>query len=822
MTSINIDYFDLLSNELVAGIVNYLDLVSLYRLASVSHRLQAFKQISNEQWRQYYAQRWFAEDKELAIYELNNWQSLYYQRVQIERDYLIWFGTTTTSSTVSGQDQAQDRNDEPDEHTRPKINQFDHNEDSGVSLTANSDPCRILLSSNFQPAPLLLKNCCITIDQSLNEESVKNDAKKNVFSSRFEIVVTAIAKCATQDINALKNLEFIKGFLSVANLHVEEYKEHLKRPFGLLGLLAKYLDLTTPPDVLPIIVNILWIIASGEYGINEDFFVGLDLVPKLVNIVTKAADAELKHACLSVLTWFNPEKPENQQALVNPSFMKILLDRLEEEHRTIGEDLQWLLRLISIGAIFNLSVIKQHRTATRLMQLSREYADDPMRVSHLFGAVRDLCIDSDEFSLEVLQDDTAVDYVMSCVKVSKDRNIRKAAKRAVGLLDVLVETEAGAEQLFERDAVKFLLPFMEDPTNTHLFGDIYGTLRTLIRYANDNGFGEEIFAQLLEHKEALLDRGYESGLAKMREDCDNFWMTFSCATAPPRDVSTKLVDRALPSILNETKLNIKKDAGLLLANLAEIDLEAFAGKDLTEVFNYMIEYFINFDAAKELAELVRLEQEQDGKKPTLNIVAENEAEEEVTEQGEEDEENEENEEDEEEEDEENEFSGSPWPLNLLAQIIRVDNLKPLAIQNERLMNKLFSLCDDDSYDFETHFLVMYYFSHLVQVPGWDSSTALKYMEEFAIEANYDVEWNFAFAKIEPYAHLLRKDNPTPMVIFGSWFLAHMSTTEPGRQILQKELAPEVLKWMKVYPHPRVEYNMDHFAKNMKKKARRNK
>jgi hypothetical protein len=99
-------------------------------------------------------------------------------------------------------------------------------------------------------------------------------------------------------------------------------------------------------------------------------------------------------------------------------------------------------------------------------------------------------------------------------------------------------------------------------------------------------------------------------------------------------------------------------------------VEAFAGKDLTEVFNYMVEYFINFDAAKELAELVRLEQEQDGKKPILNIVAENEAKEEVTEQGEEDEENEENEEDE-EEDEENEFSGSPWPLNLLAQIIRI-------------------------------------------------------------------------------------------------------------------------------------------------------
>lgn len=38
---------------------------------------------------------------------------------------------------------------------------------------------------------------------------------------------------------------------------------------------------------------------------------------------------------------------------------------------------------------------------------------------------------------------------------------------------------------------------------------------------------------------------------------------------------------------------------------------AFAGKDLTELFNYMAEYLINFDAEKERVELLRLEKEQE-------------------------------------------------------------------------------------------------------------------------------------------------------------------------------------------------------------------
>jgi hypothetical protein len=43
------------------------------------------------------------------------------------------------------------------------------------------------------------------------------------------------------------------------------------------------------------------------------------------------------------------------------------------------------------------------------------------------------------------------------------------------------------------------------------------------------------------------------------------------ATAPPRDVSIKLIHRALPIVPSETTLKVKKDAVLLLANIAEVD-----------------------------------------------------------------------------------------------------------------------------------------------------------------------------------------------------------------------------------------------------------
>jgi hypothetical protein len=127
----------------------------------------------------------------------------------------------------------------------------------------------------------------------------------------------------------------------------------------------------------------------------------------------------------------------------------------------------------------------------------------------------------------------------------------------------------------------------------------------------------------------------------------------------------------------------------MLTDIFFLIVEAFAGKDLTELFNYMVEYFINFDAEVERAELLRLEKEQE-KEAQLKVggVAAAEIPESATEATNADQEEGEEVSDsmdidnQEEEDsmliDEEDPAGKtdrvtdcPWPLNLLAFLIRL-------------------------------------------------------------------------------------------------------------------------------------------------------
>lgn len=113
----------------------------------------------------------------------------------------------------------------------------------------------------------------------------------------------------------------------------------------------------------------------------------------------------------------------------------------------------------------------------------------------------------------------------------------------------------------------------------------------------------------------------------------------------------------------------------LIFNFRFID-EALVGKDLIELFNYLAEYLINFDGSKEAAELSRLEQEQDGKRALISAAEEETEKTQHVPEEEEGEEFEESEEDEEIEDEDDDKTQSecPWPLNVLAQIVRIGRL----------------------------------------------------------------------------------------------------------------------------------------------------
>eukprot|EP00029_Vermamoeba_vermiformis_P005337 TRINITY_DN1829_c0_g1_i2.p1 TRINITY_DN1829_c0_g1~~TRINITY_DN1829_c0_g1_i2.p1 ORF type:complete len:803 (-),score=143.99 TRINITY_DN1829_c0_g1_i2:68-2476(-) len=800
MATADINYFDILSNEIIAGVVSLLDLDSLFRLARTSKQLSAFKEISNEQWRRYYAQRWLVEDKELALYSNHNWQKQYQDRLKSESDYLLWLkNAAATQSELFGLT-GEDKLDAREPRAYRKVPKTDNTTEEGIYYEARVDPWAVLLRANSENPPqtptLEIKAALRQIAKFFYEPFTVEDTKREMMSGRFDIVVTTISKYAAEDINILKEVKLFRSYFA------DENKDRRTRPIGLLGLLAKYLDLTLPSDVLLAVLTSLWEIASSKL-LDDEFFVGLEIIQKVSNILLKSTDPQVKHTCVFVITWFDPAKPENKKFLVNGPLMRYFIDRLADES---AEDLRWVLQLVHTFGVSNSHIVDETRVIHKIMDLARDkFRDNNTTLSYLLNTASDLCLtESTECCIELAQDEAALEYIFSLLRDSQDEGVRKVTERALNLIDTIARNGVGAERLIEMNALDKLLPFIEDPTNTHLFRDLYYAIKYITAYGARNGFGDEIFPKLLEHKDALLTHGYNSPLEATQSACDEFWMTFSCAVNPPRDVSIKLIDRAMPLVVDEkTKLATRIDAAILLANLVEIDIALFENKQLTPLFNYLAEYLINFDAEKEDAELRKQRKE-------IEKVVEAE---EVEDEGPlEDQDSDESEDD--------EAAECPWPLNLLAQIVRFDYLKDLAIQNERLIEKLFSMHDDDTLEYEGHFLAMYVFSLLIHKPGWDSARALECIEDFAIEAAYDVEWNFVFALLAPYAHLLKKDNPTPLVIFGSWFLAHMSTTEAGRQVLKKELDPEVLKWMKTYPHARVEYNMTHFNRNMQKKSRR--
>ncbi len=45
--------------------------------------------------------------------------------------------------------------------------------------------------------------------------------------------------------------------------------------------------------------------------IEEEFFVGLEIIPKTINILLKSTDDEIKRNCMFILTWFSPTSKSN-------------------------------------------------------------------------------------------------------------------------------------------------------------------------------------------------------------------------------------------------------------------------------------------------------------------------------------------------------------------------------------------------------------------------------------------------------------------------------------------------------------------------------
>jgi hypothetical protein len=289
----------------------------------------------------------------------------------------------------------------------------------------------------------------------------------------------------------------------------------------------------------------------------------------------------------------------------------------------------------------------------------------------------------------------------------------------------------------------------------------------------------------------------------------------------------------------EKRLDFKRDIVMLLANIVEVDKLAFEGLNLTNLYKFLSDNLVTHDSEKEKVEMMKLELEKMNEQAALrrnNELFGEDSSNLMTDVGPTEispvevsnadvdmkdvsDQKQQKDDDEDSEEQDIEDTDMPWPLSLLAYLMQFEELRQLAIKDTKLLNKMLSLHRDKQQRVESQFLVVFFWTNLVNIPGWDTAEVFDCIEEFAMQAMWNMRWSFMFSYVEPYMHLFNKDNPAPLVILASWFLAHMSTTEPGRKGIQK-LDPAAIKWMDSYQHSRVEFNMTQFHKNMQKRSRK--
>lgn len=64
----DVNYFNILSNEVTSSIISFLDATSFFQFCRCSQALFEFNNITNEHWRIFYSIQWCVDDGELAVY----------------------------------------------------------------------------------------------------------------------------------------------------------------------------------------------------------------------------------------------------------------------------------------------------------------------------------------------------------------------------------------------------------------------------------------------------------------------------------------------------------------------------------------------------------------------------------------------------------------------------------------------------------------------------------------------------------------------------------------------------------------------------------
>jgi hypothetical protein len=814
-----IDYFDLLSDEVISHIAQFLDVVSLFRLSSTSRRLSVFKDISNTQWRKFYSERWHVEERELAVYSTIAWQDTYKTRIEAEKSYI----RKIEAARATEQPKTEENEEKPDSITVSTTNP-DTNKTETWFLPS-VDPWYILLASEDFEA---VDNAMGHLDLIFSPPFTSDDIKREVMARRFEILVTAFSKLAPKHPTLLNRLHIVETLL------VSEAFRDYERPKGLIGFLASLLDVKTDITPLDTAAYCIWRAAQSSSGSINDFFNALEIVPKLIAVIEKCDDYAVVNSCIGALTWYKP-KDNRVKYFQNGTFPKRIVELLRDVPKSTGLDYECVIKVLYKLAPENAKECLQEGVLEILFGIIRGAETQRKHISYALGALHNFSFFSDEVCSMISNDEAPLPMLLNLISTTTGDFEKEIIDSILYVLNDVALSETGVERLLELNALDHLLPLLNS-ANKSYYSSIYNVLNGSVDFSNMNGFLPDVMVKIAPYFQTLVDHW---DLPESRASATNFWLTFTCATFPPREISKKLIEKVMKQLQVEKRLDFKRDIVMLLANIVEVDKLAFEGLNLTNLYKFLSDNLVTHDSEKEKVEMMKLELEKMNEQAALrrnNELFGEDSSNLMTDVGPTEispvevsnadvdmkdvsDQKQQKDDDEDSEEQDIEDTDMPWPLSLLAYLMQFEELRQLAIKDTKLLNKMLSLHRDKQQRVESQFLVVFFWTNLVNIPGWDTAEVFDCIEEFAMQAMWNMRWSFMFSYVEPYMHLFNKDNPAPLVILASWFLAHMSTTEPGRKGIQK-LDPAAIKWMDSYQHSRVEFNMTQFHKNMQKRSRK--
>jgi hypothetical protein len=277
-----------------------------------------------------------------------------------------------------------------------------------------------------------------------------------------------------------------------------------------------------------------------------------------------------------------------------------------------------------------------------------------------------------------------------------------------------------------------------------------------INGAMEMGQTEELLPMLKANLEKFAEMIDHPDL-RVQQRVIDFFLSVTCVTAPEGTSAETIISKLLNKLKSpDSEKYLRLNSANVLANLAETDSQLFAFCDLKDLTDFLTDALTAADVKKE---------------------------------------------------------EETWSLSLIGYLLNLEAVRDLLIVKSKALDVLYE-CTKQPLAADVRFRAVLAFSYL-NLTGKLDTKYLAALEDFATSVFFNIKWGFVFPFLDAYRHLFNSDKEE-VCLFAAWFMAHISTNEPGKKSA-KSLDPSVIARFEKMQHSKIQFFMQQFQRNMSAK-----